>query len=526
MRKVISLLSLFIVILSSSIVAQTLEVEWGAEFDLDRDYRYHKIVGQDVEKFYVIRKEKEKDVTRSTIWLESVSKTSMGIESSYQVTLPEINGKSSNFEGLFYIDSKLILFASVHDQLKQLSNLYVMHIDEDGLSKGSPQLVGFMSLILDPDEGFKFSVTPDNKHILLHYHIPFSTYTGEPLYFKLISSDLEVVENKRFELPYLQSKVQIVNYERGESGNYYFAIQAEPAKKGRTSRAAAGRVVKIQYNYSVLVYNAKKDTLQDYLIKVDKFTPDGIMMTLNEDEDVMVFGFATKRSSAAYSGVYYQRIDPRIEKVTAQNFLDFSKDRAFLAEFKQERNGTNETEWYSYSPGQIVPLDNGGFIYLSEQTYSEKKIISDPKSKKETSVYYYHHNDILAISVDDENKMEWVRRIPKNQFSTNDKGYYSGFTAVAVGSKVKIMFNDHSKNLKNRKPEETKELKNNIMMNPSGDAIVATLYSDGNVDKAEMFPGSDSKFSICPKLFLESRSQNFIYAQKGSSYKWGNFFFE
>lgn len=526
MKKVISLLSLFIVILSSAAVAQTLEVEWGAEFDLDRDSRFYKVVGQDVEKFYLIRKKEGKSVTRGTLWLESVSKTNMGVESSYQLTLPEINGKSSNFENLFYVDGKLILFATVHDQLKQLSNLYMMHIDEDGLSKGSPQLVGFMSLIIDPANGFKFSVTPDNKHILLHYHIPFSTYTGEPLYFKLISSNLEVVENKRFELPYLQSKVQIINYERGESGNYYFSIQSEPEKKRRSSRAVAGRIEKIDYNYSVLVYNAKKDSLQDYPIKVDKFNPDGIMMALNEKEEVLAFGFATKRSSAAFSGVYYQRIDPRIEKVIAQNFLDFSKDRTFLAEFKHERNGANETQWYSYSPGQIVPLDNGGYIYLSEQTYSEKNVITDPKSKETTNVYYYHHNDILAISVDDENKMEWVRRIPKNQFSTNDKGYYSGFVAVPVGSKLKIMFNDHSKNLKNRKPDDTKEIRNNIMMSPSGDAIVATVYSDGNVDKAEMFPGSDSRFSICPKLFLESRSQNFIYAQKGTNFKWGNFFFE
>jgi hypothetical protein len=508
------------------LIAQTLEVEWGAEFDLDRDHRYHKVIGQDGEKFYVIRKEKEKTLNRSKIWLESISKTSMANESSYEITLPEIHGKKSTFEDLFYIDGKLVLFATVHDQMKQLSNLYVMHIDEDGLSKGSPQLVGFMSLILDPDHGFKFSVTKDEKHVLVHYHIPFSTYTGEPLYFKLISSDLEEVESKRFELPYLQRKFNIVNYDRGESGNYYFAIQAEPVQKRRSSRGRGGRPAKINYKYSVLVYNAKKDSLQDYRIDVERYNPDGIMMTLNDNEEVMTFGFGTKRSSAVYSGVYYQLIDPRIEKVIAKKFLDFSKDRTFLAEFKQERNGTNETQWYSYSPGQVVSLDNGGYIFLTEQKYIEKNTISDPRSGEETYVYYYHYNDILAISIDDENRMEWFRRIPKNQFSTNDKGYYSGFAVAPVGSKIKILFNDHPKNLKNRKPEKTKEIKNNIMTNPSGQAVVATLYSDGNLDKAEMFPGSDSKYSICPRLFLESRSQYFIYAQKGSNFKWGNFFFE
>ncbi|MEA3443216.1 MAG: hypothetical protein U9R19_00665, partial [Bacteroidota bacterium] len=379
-------------------------------------------------------------------------------------------------------------------------------------------------LIVDPEAGFKFSLTSDKKFVIVHYHIMFSTYTGEPLYFKMINSDLNVVESKRFEFPYIKSKLKLINYERGESGNYYFAIQTEPTK-GKKSRRG-GRAARISYNYSILVYNAKKDSLQDYKISVKKFNPSSLMMTISENEDVLAFGFGTRRSSSAYSGVYFQRIDPRTEKFIVKNFLDFSKDRTFLAEFKQERNGTNESQWYSFTPGQVVQRDNGGFVYLTEQCYTEKEVIRDPKTKKETSAYFHHYNDILAISVDDENNMEWFRRIPKNQYSTNDKGYYSSFTVKPVMNKLKILYNDHSKNLKNKNLEKIKELRNNIATNPSGQAIVATVYSDGNIDKAIMFEGSDSKYTICPKLFIDSDPQFFIYAQKGSKFKIGNFFFE
>ena len=525
MRKIISVLSLLMVISSYVSVAQSLEVEWGAEFDLDRDYRYHKIVGQDAEKFYMIRKEKEKDVTKSEIWLESISKTSMGIESSYKVTLPEIQGKQSKFEDLFFIDGKLIMFLAVHDQMKQLSNLYVTEIDEDGIPKGSPKFLGFMALIVNPGDGFKYTLTKDNKYILVHYHIPFNSYTGEPMNFKLIDSNLEVVEAKRFEFPYLNSKIEVVNYERGESGNYYFAIQAEPVNKRRTA-ARGGRTVKINYNYSILVFNAKKDSLQEYRIDVDKYNPSGITMALTDDEDVVVFGFGTKRSSIAFNGAYYQRLNPRIEKFTVKRVLDFSKDRTFLAEFKQERNGTSDAQWYSYTPGQVVMMPGGGMVYLTEQYYKEKTVIKDPKTQDEKVAYFYHYNDILMISVNDEDKMEWYRRLAKNQYSTNDNGYYSSFSVEPVISKLKIMFNDHPKNFKNRNLEKTKEIKNNIMTNPSGQAVVATVYSDGNIDKAEMFTGGDSKFSICPRLFVPSDPQYYIYAQKGSHFKWGNFFFE
>ena len=50
--------------------------------------------------------------------------------------------------------------------------------------------------------------------------------------------------------------------------------------------------------------------------------------------------------------------------------------------------------------------------------------------------------------------------------------------------------------------------------------------ADGNVDKAPMFMKEDSRTSVCPKLFLESDGQYYIYGQKGGDFKFGNFFFE
>ncbi|MEA3444307.1 MAG: hypothetical protein U9R19_06215, partial [Bacteroidota bacterium] len=192
MRKAIVFLSILAGFLSGSLFAQTPEIEWGAKFDIDRDYQYDRIVGQDDEKIFIIKKEKTKELGKSNIWLESISKLTMGIESSYKLEMPKIHSKKSNFENLYFIDGKLILFVTVHDQMKKISSLYMMHIDEDGITKGEPQMLTFMALIVDHEAGFKFSLTSDKKFVIVHYHIMFSTYTGEPLYFKMINSDLNV----------------------------------------------------------------------------------------------------------------------------------------------------------------------------------------------------------------------------------------------------------------------------------------------------------------------------------------------
>ena len=525
MRKVILIISLITGVLTSSLFAQTLEVEWGGSIDLPRNTRFDKIIGQDSNKFYLIRSEKEQSLKVSPIWLESFSKTSMGQESSYQLNMPEVYGKKSTFENIFYINNKLVLFASVTDPVKERSNLYVFGIDEDGVAKTEPKLVGSISSGLGDENGFSFKLSQDEKKVIVSFHVLFSTYNGEPFQYKVIDSDLEIVEKKSFEFPFRQRNFDIIDYVRAESGNYYFSFRLEPVKSRRSS-GRGGRVEVINYEYVMLVFNSTKDIFQTYNIEVEKYSPSSITFALDEEENVLIFGFGNKRSSVAFGGVYYQKLNPRFEKFITKTFMDFYKDRTFMAEFKQERNGADDSQFYSFTEGEVKFLNNGCKAFITEQYYVNTRTIVDPKTKEETIVYYYNFNDILVVSFDEKDNPQWYRRIPKNQFSTNDKGYYSSFAATVDMNKLKIMYNDDSKNLRNRDISKTRNIKNNINTNPEGFAVMTTVYGDGNVDRAEMFPPDDSKQSICPKFFIENNGKYYIYSQKGNSFKFGNFFFE
>ena len=188
-----------------------------------------------------------------------------------------------------------------------------------------------------------------------------------------------------------------------------------------------------------------------------------------------------------------------IEKFEVKTYRDFSKDRAFLAAFQLERNGAGPAQWYSYTPGKIVFLHSAGLVYLTEQYYETTRTSVDPKTKEETVIHYYTYGDVLAVSVDEDNKMNWHTKVPKMQQSTNDDGYYSSFAVTSDVNKVKLVFNDNSKNVGGRVPyAKLKEIKFNVSLAPSGQACVATIYSDGNVDKAELFSKEDRKVNISP----------------------------
>jgi hypothetical protein len=438
------------------------------------------------------------------------------------------------FEDLFYLNGKLILFSSVIDNIGNRKTLYAQQIDEGGLATGNPKMIGDMPYVAGDEGGFKFSLSADKAKIVIEYNMMFNVYGGEPISFRVVDSELNISFSKELTLPLVGKSFEIEQYEVGSSGNVYLAVKTEPQGKKKGAKKGSGpKAARMKYDWSVYVYNAKKEEFKTYEVIVEKFKPVDLTFALDKEENIVVFGFLTKKSATEFCGAYCQKINPRTEKVLGTASKDFSKDRKFMAQFKIERNGTDIEQFFNFENGKIEFLDNGSAVFLTEQTYETTRIMVDPKTKAETVIHYYNNNDIIAVSASYDNKIEWVTRIPKCQFSTNDFGYYSSFAVANYANKVKVLFNDHPRNLKNNEPEKTKQIKNNVASNPEGAAVVVTLFPDGNTDKALLFGEDDSKTSLCPRLFFNSGSNFIIYGEKGNvpiplpqKYKWGNFFFE
>ncbi|MCX6258436.1 MAG: hypothetical protein NTW49_11160 [Bacteroidia bacterium] len=541
MRNLKFIAGLFALLLTSRLVAQSVEMEWGPYIDLPKKTQFVKVAGFDKNFFFAYRAEKTKDIHASQVWLDKFSSGTMQMESSVEIKPPKIYTKDAVFEDIFYLNGKLILFSTVIDNGKNRKTLYAQQIDESGATTGTPKMIGDIAYTAGDANVFNFSLTSDKSKIVIEYNMMFNVYGNEPFYFRVLDSDLNLSFSKDLTLPLVGKSFDIEQYEVGGSGNVYLALKVEPASKKKTSkkpasgntRAAGPKTARMKYDWSLYVYNAKKEIFQPYTVEVEKFKAADMTFALDKDENIVIFGFYTKKSTDEFSGMFCRKIDPRIEKVITTTTKDFSKDRKFIAQFRLERNGTNNEEIFNYDLGKIEFLDDGSCVFLTEQTFGTNRTMVDPKTKAETVIHYYNYNDIIAASVSSDNKMEWITRIPKCQFSTNDEGYYSSFVTANYANKVKIMFNDAPKNLKNTAPEKTKQIKNNVASNPEGAAMVVTLFPDGNTDKALLFGPDEEKTSMCPKFFFNTGSSYIIYGEKGNmpfplpqKYKWGNFFFE
>ena len=132
----------------------------------------------------------------------------------------------------------------------------------------------------------------------------------------------------------------------------------------------------------------------------------------------------------------------------------------------------------------------------------------------------------MVIGVTKEGVLDWQIRIPKNQNSSDDNGYYHSIATFVDANKLKIIYNDNRSNLENKLAEKTKELKNNPVLTPKGQAVLATLYSDGSYEKYPMFKDDDAKLVIVPRLIAKTGKRFVTYTQDGKSIKFGSFVFE
>jgi len=544
MRTYFVLLFCIFSVVSINLFSQTVAPMWGTESILQKETFIHYIAGTDNEGFYFLRTIGANRIDGEHLWLEYYSNANQNVKTSNELIMPSVDGQPTKYEALYYIDKKLILFTSLISNIKSKRILYVQYLNEDGTLKNKPDEVGDIPADNPEEDGFGFQLSDDKKQIFVYFHSTFKTYSGEYYNFKGYDSELKLTLNKKIAFSALkENKFYISMYKFGKTGNIYMVANiaannkkkpgAKPKKGEKTEEGDNTDIRKMgaaDLERKVLVYNEDLKKISIFDVKLTKFFSGDIVIGLDAKENIDVMGFYIAKAKPDFVGVFYQKFETKTEKLlfgelNKFGITKFTKEE--LSQFASPRLGQVPEDFYVYKMKDIVYLINGTAVMIAEHYFHYTKTIVDPKTKNEQTVYYYNYNDIFVAGANEEGKVIFIKRIPKLQTSIDDNGYMASYFAVISGSKVKIMFNDNSSNLKNTDPERTKEFKNNPYKNPSGTPMVVTVYQDGSTDKAELFEKPNADAVICPKVMVKN-SDNTIttYGQIGKKYKFGNFVFE
>ncbi|PKP21293.1 MAG: hypothetical protein CVU05_07130 [Bacteroidetes bacterium HGW-Bacteroidetes-21] len=521
MIRYILLLSVFLSIACFNASSQTVEPDWGPTRDLEKGTYFQKIAGFDKDGYLLVRSNSILKVTNDKIYIEYYSSVTNDMESIGEIILPSVNGVQSEYEDLFYLGSKIILFTSVPQG--SLRVLYVQYLNNDGTLKNKPREIGSIPIANMPNDKFRFKTISDSQ-ILVTYNNSFMQYNGEPFNYKIINSNLIDDFSETIEIPLKERSFEIVQQEVTKTHSIILLAKAEIVSKKKTAST--------QYEFILFVYNSKNKEFNQIPISVDKYIPLNMMFTFNKEENVVLGGlFAnkTRKVENEFLGCFYQVINPRTLKVISNDPKKNIKvfDKNFITSFAAKRNGLTPDQYYNLLMKEIVIFENNGIAFIAEQYYTASKTMIDPGSKSETTIKYYYYNDLLVFGVNKEGVLDWYKSIPKNQESLDDFGYWHSIVSIRNVNQVKILYNDLSSNLKNTVPDKTKVLKNNPnTFTVKGQAVMISIFADGSFEKYPLFPEKDSKVCILPKVILPMSKRILAGCQEGKTVKFCTFAFE
>lgn len=518
-----------IILFNFSLFSQTIEVvDFGTFQEFDKYSQFQKIVGNDEEGFYTLRSEgiHGKIDPFSKIWLEYYTSLLLTYESSNELIMPTVGGIQTEYSEMFYIDKKLILFSTAKDVSKGKIILYVQYMEANGTLKNKPKKIGEIPVGNFDKDMFHYILTENKTKIAIWFNNSFMTYNDEPISFVIIDSNLQIEYNEAITLPFKERKLDITQVKIGESGNIYMLIHAEQVNTKKNK-------AKEMYDFIMFVYSMKNQEFQTYTIEIAKYFPTQVLFELNKKEELVFMGYfsgKTTKVEGEFLGAFYKVLDPRIQKFIEpanpkDDFILF--DKTFLNENITGRNGLLPDQYNNFILKDIFVLENNSMILLAENYFETTTTFTDPQTKQEKTLNYLNYSDIIATGVNKDGKFDWVKRIPKNQNSMDDNGYYSSYFATAELSKIKIFINDNGSNKKKDMPlDKIKQQKFRLEKAPVSVPYIVTLYADGSYEKDPMFAGGEGKCTVVPRMFYKMGDRYISILLKGKTYKFAGFLFE
>ena len=511
-------LSIFLACSLTSVFAQSYSIRWG-EME-KRSARLMSIIPKSGSDFYALR------------WSGGVLLGSLKLSRHDNLTLSatgklvmQADGSMANFEAARYIGGKLVVFLS--DKKEGKNSLYMQEYGDDLTVKGESQLLASYDLEKGRSKGFFEVVNSRNKDFFgVIWEIPGKKDMKDIYGFKIFDTELNVVSDGEYKLPYEAQLSTIQEHYLSNTGDYFISVMeySEGEKK----------IFKSYLNYKAThIFHVTPDGIEDFAIDMEGKRVEAMTMNSDNDKVFTLTGVYGDRGKAGVSGLFYMRADFNKQEVIDEGFEKFGKDfitqdwsdREKEKAEKKIQKGKGEPQLYNYVMRQTEVLKDGSIVGSLEQYFVREVTNYNPQTRSYTTTYYYYYNDIIAFKVGVDGGFDWLKKINKYQVSTNDGGPYSSYARFVDGDNLCFIFNDHVKNYDEMGKflDADKTYPANFGKKKNVVAIVELEMETGKVKRNTFFDRKEIDALAVPKMFHVDFSSNemLLYALYGKKERFG-----
>jgi hypothetical protein len=479
-----------------------------------------RLFGWDTDGFYACRqKQGGSEKSRQKIYLEKYSESGK-LEKSREISLRH-RGKNRKLEEFVYVNNKVYLFTTYHNLKDRKNYLFAQEVLPRSFTLSRKlSRVGELQTSSAHEEGdFQFTFSRDSQYLLAYGQHPLKKNEQEQFSLTVLDTSMTIVWEKTVSLPYPNRNFSIEECRVSPSGEVF--VLGVLFEDFSTSRRQGSP----NYQYRLLHYSESGNTVEEYAIGLDRLFITDLTFRINRDKYLICAGFYSEKNSYSIKGVCYVRINLErkdIEGIATRPFdFDFltqhhsPNQRRKAEEAEQEGNVRKQPELYNYDLNELILRNDGGAVLIAEQFFVDRQEYWDWWTGQRIIEFYYNYNDIILANIRPDGSIQWTARIPKQQVSLNDNGFYSSYARAIARDRLLFVFND-----------ERGSGRRGRLNSGNSNLVMAEVQLDGKVNTFLLEDNRGNPVIPRPKSCRQvSRNRMIITGEYGRNFRIGSLYF-
>ncbi len=520
--------TLGIITLLSAQLNDKTQLDWGQELSEPSGTFLSEIITSNETGIYALReKTKQQGFDGpSKIYLEHYT-PQMKLRKSVKLDM-KYNKKRVEFEDIIPFGGKLYLFTSFNNEAKRINYLFAQEVNYRRLqpSRKLTKVAENPTKNRAREGYFDFSISKDSSKLLIYNQNPERRKTQETFSIYVYDQDMTLLWEKEVTLPYPDQNVNIESFEIDNDGNVYlmntvFDKSAKEVKKGKAN-----------YRYTILAYSATGEKFVEYPLELKDYFITDLTFKIANDGHLVCAGFYSQKGIANARGTYFFRLNPITKEIYANNTKEFDFDlrtadlsnrkRSRAEKAEQSGEVRKQAELRSFSLDHLILRNDGGAVLVGEQYFVDVVNSFDNFAGNRFGGggnrydYYYHYNDLIIANIRPNGEIEWATRIPKEQETRNDGGYFSSYAMSIVRDKLFFIFNDDSRNY-DRDDDRLYGFNGSTRRTLIS---LAQINRDGSLEMSPLINNQQDNLLFRPKVSRQTGKREMIlFGERGKKFK-------
>jgi hypothetical protein len=466
-----------------------------------------EILGHDSEQFYLLKYYGSAD--NLEIQLESYSIDSLELKSSFPLDLYYEKGDEFNVEVTWKVDDIIWIFTTHFKRRDNILLCYSQQFNMNGTSRGEKLLIDKITVDNRKELGnFDFILGIDRSVAMMVYSPPVDKYEYEAIKYKMVGIDQRIIWDEDLELSHPADYFEILKHVVKDSSHVYVLGVAYSNRVNASNKSQ----VKNTGKYALYSYSRDDRTFNESSLALNgRYITSATMMN-DTSGNLYVIGLFSKTHSFSVSGAFYLKTSMNTGKLVEKGFSSFDQD--LLRQFITDKRIRNEKELDSFDIKDLFVDSLGRVILIAEQYYVTSTTYTDPRTGHIIYTYYYHYDDILVVRFNKDGRIEWGKRIPKEQRTLDKTGYFQSYAAISKGNRFAIAFNDNKRNIEYN--PDPKDMVIYEMDDPSeAVAVLVRFIDDVGGDKEILFDSKEADYIFNPNIFYRIDDHTLIMFAQG-----------